>query len=142
MKTADCGGSQWPRLQVSMWAVRATGDLLIFVSPMVSCCGQGNLSWHLAQLTGVLLIVVLLANVCGVTVELGARAQAVVAQLQIWGPEHGHLSSHAWSRGLELRRLQSWNLKCKHLTVVLGFESICEPVVALVWGSAAANLSC
>lgn len=100
---------------------------------MVSC-GQGNLSRHPAQLTGVLLIVVLLADVPGVTVELGARAQAAVAQLQIWGPGHRHLSSRPWSRDLELRRLQSWNLKRKHLTVVLGFKSICGPVVALVLG--------
>lgn len=108
---------------------------------MVSC-GQGNLSRHPAQLTGVLLIVVLLADVPAVTVELGASALAVVAQLQIWGPEHRHLSSRPWSRDLELRQLQSWNLKCKHLIVVLGFKSICGPVVALVLGRAAAILSC
>ena len=45
-----------------------------------------------------------------------------------------HLSSQPWSWDLELKRLQSWNLKCKHLTVVLGFKSICGTVVALVLG--------
>ena len=70
METAHCGGSQWPRLQVSMGLVRATGNLLIFFSPMARSCGQGNLSWHPAQLTGVVLIVVLLANAHGVTTEL------------------------------------------------------------------------
>ena len=53
-----------------MGLVRATGNLLIFFSPMARSCGQGNLSWHPAQLTGVVLIVVLLANAHGVTTEL------------------------------------------------------------------------
>lgn len=88
-----------------------------------SCCGQGDLSWHQVQLTGVLLIMVVLMSAHGVAMELGSGAQA------------------------HTKQLQSWSLKCKHLQSnsgsgvqnICGIRGLWQP---WSWGSAAVALSC
>lgn len=119
----DCRGPQWPRQQVSLGLLRAVGDLLVSFSPTGSCCGQGDLSWHQVQLTGVLLIMVVLMSAHGVAMELGSGAQ------------------------VHTKQLQSWSLKCKHLqsNSGSGVQSICG--IRGLWqpwsrGSAAVALSC